>query len=176
MVSFLSSLSFWESLEIVASLIVLLGVSGEFYLLLGPVHSQTACSQIESRKRSREIMFAAVVALGVGLELLALPFSLHDTHVEAARLTRQAEELRKANLELQAQVAARLSPSQRDKLLDLLARASKGRLSLVAEQHDIQAAIYRSQINDVLAQSGYSVHLRNVVMDMGVLFRLIGQG
>jgi len=125
----------------------------------------------KAKEHLLELSFVGLVALGVGMELISLPFSLWESALanerastaELARveLEKQVGELRKANLELEARIQPRrISAEHRRAIVEQLSPLSnKCDVVVVAEVSDIEARGFAEDINDLLQQCGFDSKL-----------------
>lgn len=178
-ISSLRSFSAWNWAEIVAGFCVAIGCIGEMYWLFvkGPRKEEwLKYKEFEDKKTHREKLFAIVVAIGVTAELICLMHSLPETirlsgSVEQLTQTNitmatKLEDLRKANLELEAKVQPRrITTDQRAVLVGkLLPIKDKCRIVVSANLIDPEAILLAQQIRDVLRESQFPTELETPLM------------
>src|SRR6266853_1577190 len=87
MSSFFSSFSFWDWLDIFGLLTVSIGCAGELWLVFKKFpYNPTHFPALEAPRRKLEITFLIILVFGLSCELVALPISLHQSHVQIETL------------------------------------------------------------------------------------------
>lgn len=104
----LPSVLFWIGWEIAAALLVAVGCVGEWHMIKNPAQAGH-----EDQHRKRELQFIAAVAVGVSMELFAIPHAI----LEAVRLEHEVATLneRATGNELATEVVqARIAQAELD--------------------------------------------------------------
>jgi len=163
---FWNSLSFSEKEDLIGVTIVAIGVLGEVFLEIAGIwfpYNPTNFSPLEIilgfQKKHLEIVFVSLVAIGVGLELYALPKSLNESHEQIAKLENKTEELRKQNdaFEIKLQ-PRRITAEQREKFIKIMSYAnnfSKMPIKVFVGKSDYETDNFAEQFREMLDQSGY---------------------
>jgi hypothetical protein len=150
----LPTLWFWIAWEVVAALLVAVGCFGEWHLF-----KREAAPNGEQSHRAWELRFILMVAIGVTMELGALP----KTIVEALRLQKQIAELE------EKQGPRRILSIQRERFIRTSARFPKSavRFTCIAEP---EAELFAGQLARLAQNAGYDVELRTGLVVMPAPF------
>jgi hypothetical protein len=161
------SLLFWKSLslaekeDITGVAMVAIGLLGELFLVFASFwlpYNPTNFSPLDSilgcKKKHLEMFFVSLVAIGVGLELYALPKALDESHEKIALLENKTEELR-------AKVQDRkISTNEHVRIVECLREGPRGvvilgfdKISGATGQHE--AKEYALQIASVFDEAGF---------------------
>jgi hypothetical protein len=154
MLPVISSFSIWDWSQIVGTAMVLIGVSGELFLLVKKYpFNPTNFSPLEPSKRKLEIISVVILLVGLMLELIALPHSL----LEAARLNNENLKLEKQVLGLEAKLQWRtISPGASKHIINLLSTSPKnGIVRISCQGTDLEACNFAKQIYEVLTNCNF---------------------
>jgi len=151
----------WDSsLEIFGALLVAIGCIGELWLIcIKPPKGIGKLKNFERKKHFREKIFVGMVALGVSMELIALPSSLSEV-----------QQLKKVNLELEAKIQPRrISPQAQARIMKRLKDVPKVTIDLYWMPSDRESFVLASQIEQLLKDSGFNV-VERTWPELGPLF------
>jgi hypothetical protein len=159
----LDSYSRWERIDLIGISLVAIGVLGEIYLTIRGIwfpYNPTNFAELEKtlwlKKHSWEVIFGGLVAVGVALELGALPKSLNESH-------RQITSLNQSNLNLSIELEKLRYPNtitseQREKFIEILCEphnASKIPILVFFGGDDRATEQFAFQIQKILDEAGY---------------------
>ena len=168
--SFWVSYSNWEKVDLIGLSLVAIGVLGEAVLIVRTIwfpYNPTDFAPLESvlgfKKKYLEILFGILVAIGVALELRALPKYLNESHDKIAELQNQTAQLVSTNLTLATQLEIlktprRISPEQREKFIRILSdphNVSKIPIKVIVGKSDSDTEYLAMQIREMLDVAGY---------------------
>ncbi len=105
-----------------------------------------------------EVFFISLVAIGVGMEMCSLPFSLNEVATSndlAGQANERAAIVESNNVALEAEIQPRsIKPKQKQEIANELRQKLRypvnGRVKVVAEIYDSESRIYAKQIVDAL--------------------------
>ena len=151
MLAFWSSLSVSDRRDIIGLLMVAIGVAGDVMRafdftkkLLGIKFNPTDFSFLDFRKKCLEITAAALIVVGLGLEVSAWP-----AHIKEVELLKQG------NLELQMKMQPRvISAEHWSKFIKLSKGLSPIKIKVFAPVNDNEAYRYALQFRDMLDEAG----------------------
>jgi hypothetical protein len=170
MESFLSNLgleTFWERTDFLGILLVVIGVAGESLLEFKTFpYNPTGFENLElflgKTKKVWEKYFTGLVAVGVGIEMLATPMVLKESHKEI-------EGLRNANLELQAKLQPRLITLQKEKqFISLCGDIPKMPIKVIIGAADNEAVNFAKEIRQALDDAGFSCTNGGIISDQSL--------
>lgn len=175
--------SAWEWSEIVAAGFVAIGCIGEMYWVFkkGPPKEECLKHEDFERKRTkREQLFAVVVAIGVTIELIALPHGL----IESANLQIKVETLESANLVLRSNVAIlelkfrprHLSAGSQRKLFAAVHVIPKTIIDISLISQDAEASEFADDIATPLSKAGFSLIKSPLIVGSGHAYKGISIG
>lgn len=161
-----SRLPFWELSEGVGTIVVILGVAGEF------VAEFTRFLNGKAAKKKFEKCSVLVLIFGLAIELLAHSVTSHISGVITAGLNEEAgnarkaageaieraEELRKKNIELESKLQPRMiTQEQREKFIDSLKSSPKGPIRIQYGNPNNETWIFIFQLRGMLDEAGFGV-------------------
>jgi hypothetical protein len=162
---FWGSLSFSEKEDLIGVAMVVIGVLGEvgveiasIWLPYNPTNFPSLEKILGFKKKHLEIIFVSLVAIGVGLELYALPKSLNESHNKISELDNRTEALRNENLKLELIIRPRgFTQGQIEEGVALLKKYAGTKADVSAMMNDWETIGFARPLNAALAGSGWNV-------------------
>jgi hypothetical protein len=140
------SFSFWDRLDILGPVMVLIGVGDELWLLIKKL-PKDATPSLEFKRHRHEIVALLWVVVGVALELVAVPHTL----LEAA-------ELKSANIQLEIKMQPRrITQAQVNGLTKILGSAPKKPVWILCSLPTQETTQLATQVRRILDSVGYAV-------------------
>jgi len=166
MLSFISSFSAWNWLDILGLSMVTIGVLGELVLRFKKFpYNPTNFPPLETCKKFWEVSFEALLLFGLGLELIALPISLYESQIEIAGLKKQTEQLHKENLVLELKIQDRtITPENVKDFIELTkGLTNKIYIKVIVSLEDGETERYARQIRNMLDVAGFGTNGEGIV-------------
>jgi hypothetical protein len=162
---FWGTLSLSEKEDLIGVALVVIGVLGELFLEIASIwlpYNPTNFPPLETilglKKKHLEVIFVSLVAIGVGIELYALPISLNESHIKIAELENKTEALRKQNNKLELIIKPRsFSEGQIQAGAFLLKKHAGTKVDISARSEDWESIDFARPLRGILSSAGWSV-------------------